>query len=164
MNAATETPAPKYDTYPLDVMSIVKLFVVGAVSGAAGWLLYLVIAHYFIDPVFCQNAGTFAVCKNGGTIAWATAHIIVMAAAVAALARFAVYRPLLVVLAVLISLWAAHTWLGGLVWYVGLLWQAVLFGIAVALFGQIARMTNFLAALLISLGLAVLLRVVLMYA
>lgn len=164
MNAVTETPAPKYDSYPLDVMSIVKLFVIGAVSGAAGWLLYLVIARYFIDPVFCQNAETFAVCKNGGTIAWATAHIIVMAAAVAVLARFAVYRPLLVVLAVFISLWAAHTWLGGLVWYVGLLWQAVLFGVAVALFGQIARMTNFLAALLISLGIAVLLRVVLMYA
>lgn len=164
MNAVTDTPAPKYDAYPLDVVSIVKLFVVGAVSGALGWLLYLAIANYFIDPVFCQNAETFGVCKNGGTIAWASAHIIVMAAAVAMLARFAVYRPLLVVLAVLISLWGAHAWLGGLAWYIGLLWQALLFGVAVALFGQIARMTNFLSALLISLGIAILLRVVLMYA
>lgn len=163
MNAEAKTPAPKYDAYPLDVVSIVKLFVVGAISGALGWLLYLAIARYFIDPVFCQSAETFGVCKNGGTIAWASAHVIVMAAAVAVLARFAVYRPLLVVLAVLVSLWAAHAWLGGLTWYVGLLWQAVLFGVAVALFGQIARMTNFLAALLISLGIAVLLRVVLMY-
>ena len=164
MNAVTDTSTPKYDAYPLDVASIIKLFVVGALSGALGWLLYLVIANYFIDPVFCQNADTFAVCKNGGTIAWATAHVIVMAASVAVLARFAVYRPLLVVIAVLISLWAAHSWLGGLAWYMGLLWQALLFGVAVALFGQIARMTNFLAALLISLGIAVLLRVVLMYA
>lgn len=164
MNAVSETSAPRYDAYPFDVASIVKLFIVGAISGALGWLLYLAIAQYFIDPVFCQNAGTFSVCKNGGTIAWVSAHVIVMAAAVALLARLAVYRPLLVVLAVLISLWSAHAWLGGMQWYVGLLWQAVLFGFAVALFGQIARMANFLAALLISLGLAILLRVVLMYA
>ncbi len=164
MNAVSENSAPKYDAYPFDVASLVKLFVIGAISGAVGWLLYLAIAHYFIDPVFCRSAETFSVCRNGGTVAWVSAHIIVMAAAVAALARFAVYRPLLVVLAVLVSLWSAHAWLGGMAWYVGLLWQAVLFGLAVTLFGQIARMMNFLAALLISLGLAVLLRVVLMYA
>lgn len=164
MTTGSETPTSKYDAYHLDVASIVKLFTVGALSGAVGWLLYMGIANYFIDPVFCRNAEMFAVCKNGGTIAWVSGHIIVLAAAVAALARFAVYRPLLVVLSVLVSLWAAHAWLGGMQWYVGLLWQAGLFGIAMALFGQIARMTNFLAALLASLGLAILLRVVLMYA
>ena len=164
MNAVSKKVAPKYDAYPLDIVALVKLFFIGAVSGAVGWLLYLGIAHYFIDPVFCRNVETFSVCKNGGTIAWVSAHVIVMVALVVALARFAVYRPLLVALAVLVTLWAAHAWLGGMQWYVGLLWQALLFGLAVALFGQIARMTSFLAALLISLGLAVLLRVVLMYA
>lgn len=164
MNADTKKSTSKYDAYPLDVAYIVKLFIVGVLSGALGWLLYLAIANYFIGPVFCSNAETFSVCKNGGTIAWASAHIIIMAVAVATLARLAVYRPLLVVLAVLVSLWSAHAWLGGMQWYIGLLWQALLFGVAVALFGQIARMTNFLVALLISLGLAILLRVVLMYA
>lgn len=162
MNASTETPAPKYDAYPFDLVSIVKLFVIGAVSGALGWLLYLAIAQYFIDPVFCSNTDTFGVCKNGGTIAWVSAHVIVMTAAVAVLAKMAVYRPLLVVLAVLLSLWSAHSWLGGMAWYVGLLWQALLFGLAVALFGWLARLTNFLAALLISIGIIVLLRVILM--
>jgi hypothetical protein len=163
MSAATNDSTPTYDAYPLDLMSVVRLVIIGAVSGAIGWLLYLGVAHYFIEPVFCRNADTFSVCRNGGTIAWATAHVVVMAAAVAVLARIAVYRPLLVVLAALVTLWAAHAWLGGLEWYYGLLWQALLFGFAFALFGQIARMTNFLAALLISVGIAVLLRVVLMY-
>lgn len=164
MNAKTDNSAPTYDAYRFDFKMILKLFVIGALTGALGWLLYLAISRYFIDPVFCQNADTFSVCKNGGTIAWITAHIIILVAAVAALAKTAVYRPLLVVLAALITLWAAHSWLGGLVWYVGLLWQALLFGLAFTLFGQIARMSNFLAALLVSVGLAVLLRVVLMYA
>ena len=164
MSAVSEDSAPKYDAYPFDPASVVRLFIVGALSGAIGWLLYLAIAQYFIDPVFCRSAETFGVCRNGGTIAWVSAHIIVLAAAVAVLARLAIYRPLLVVLAVLVALWSAHSWLGGMVWYVGLLWQALLFGFAMTLFGQIARMTNFLAALLITVGIAVLLRVVLMYA
>lgn len=164
MNAVADTPAPTYDAYPFDLAVIVRLFIVGAVSGAAGWLLYLAIAHYFIDPVFCRSAETFSVCRNGGTIAWISAHVIVMTAAVAVLARLAVYRPLLVVLGVLLSLWSAHSWLGGMEWYVGMLWQAMLFGLAVALFGWVARATNFLVALLGSIALVVLLRAVLMYA
>lgn len=164
MNAVTDNPAPTYDAYPFDLRAILKLLIVGAVSGAVGWLLYLAIAHYFVGPVFCRSAETFSVCRNGGTIAWISAHIIVMTAAVAVLARLAVYRPLLIVLGVLVTLWGAHSWLGGMEWYVGALWQALLFGLAVALFGWVARMANFLTALLISLALVVLLRVILMYA
>lgn len=164
MNDGSGNPTAKYDAYYLDVASIVKLFVIGLISGALGWLLYLGIAHFFVEPVFCRNAEMFSVCKNGGTIAWVSAHVIVLAAAVAALARFAIYRPLLVVLSVFVTLWGAHAWLGGMPWYVGLLWQVVLFGIAMTLFGQIARMTSFIAAVLVSVGLTVLLRVVLMYA
>lgn len=164
MSDQTENPAPRYDAYPFDLMTVVRLFLIGAISGAVGWLLYLAIAHYFIDPVFCRSAESFGVCKNGGTIAWISAHVIVMTAAVAVLARVAVYRPLLVVLAALLTLWSAHTWLGGMTWYVGLLWQALLFGVAMALFGWLARITNFLAALLVVIVLVILFRVVLMYA
>lgn len=151
-----------YDTYPLDVGSLLKLFIVGVAAGALGWLLYLGISHYFIEPVFCRSAETYGFCRNGGTIAWIVGHIIVLAAAVAILARFAVYRPLLIVLAVLVSLWSSHSWLGGMEWYLGLAWQAVLFGIAVAVYGWIARTTNFILALVATILVIVMARVVLM--
>lgn len=152
----------KYDPYPLDIRALIILFVTGLFTGLFGWLLYMGISEYFIEPVFCRSAETFNICSQGGTIAWVIAHIMVLAAAVAVLARIAVYRPLLVVLAVLASLWSAHAWLGGLDWYYGLAWHALLFGLSFMLFGWIARSTNFLVALIGSLVLAVAARLVLM--
>ena len=163
MKENADRSAASYDTYPLDIGALIKLFLVGLVSGILGWMLYLAVTKYFITPVFCNNADTFAICRNGGTIAWVAAHVIVMAAAVAVLARLVVYRPLLVVLGVLIALWGAHSWLGGLPWYVGLAWQGLLFGLAMAVFGWIARANQFIVALIVTLVAAILARVILMY-
>lgn len=164
MKDTTDDTPPTYDMYPLDISAIVRLLIVGALAGALGWLLYLGIIHYFISPVFCRNAETFSVCNNGGTIAWISAHVIVLAATVAALARIAVYRPLLVVLGVLLSLWGAHSWLGGMTWYAGLLWQVVLFALAMAVFGWVARTTSFVSALIVSVGIVIIARLVLLAA
>lgn len=162
MNAvANDTSAPTYDAYPVDSSAILRLFIVGIVMGLLGWLLYLGIARYFIEPVFCQSATTFGVCQNGGTIAWVSAHVIVLAAAVAVLARFAVYRPLLVVLGVFAALWGAHTWLGAMTWYTGALWQAVLFGLAFAVFGWVARAANFVLSVVLLVLLVIVSRAVL---
>jgi len=162
MSEEVKRRVPVYDPYPLDMLALVRLILVGAITGIVGWLLYLAIANFFIEPVFCQSAETYSVCRSGGTIAWIGAHVIVLAAATAVLARLAVYRPLLIVLAVLVSLWGAHSWLGGMEWYVGLFWQAVLFGAAFAVFGWIARLPNFLLALILTIIVTVLSRIVLM--
>lgn len=164
MSTAVNEAAPHYDPYPFDLPSIIRLLIVGAVSGAVGWLLYMAISQFFIEPVFCANANTFSVCNNGGTIAWVSAHVIVIAGMVAVLAHLAIYRPLLVALGVFLSLWSAHAWLGGMAWYVGLGWQALLFGLSVALFGWIARLTNFVVAVIVSVAVVILARVVLMLA
>jgi hypothetical protein len=155
---------PRYDPYQFDAMMLARLVVVGALTGIVGWGLYLLIARYFVDPVFCQSADTFAVCKNGGTIAWTAAHVIAAAAAVAALAKLAVYRPLLVLIGVLVALWGAHAWLGGMAWYVAMLWQAGLFAAAFAVFGWMARITNFAVSAAVVVLLAVAFRAVLMFA
>lgn len=164
MSTVVNEEAPRYDAYPFDLPVLIRLFVIGIVTGVAGWALYLAISKFFIGPVFCASPETFSVCQNGGTIAWISAHVIVMAALVAVLARLAVYRPLLVALGVLLSLWGTHAWLGGMAWYVGLLWQGFLFGIAVALFGWIARTTSFATALIVSVAVVIIARVVLLAA
>lgn len=159
------TPASvRYSTYAFNPGVLLRLAGIGAIMGALGWLLYLAITAYFVAPVFCSNVETFAVCKNGGTIAWVAGHIIAAAVALVLMIRFAVYRPLLVIIAAFASLWAAHAWLGGMSWYAGLLWQIVLFALAVMLFGWIARMRNFWAALIVVVVLVVAARIVLMNA
>ncbi len=162
MNATPTDTAPQYDPYTIDVKSLIRLSLIGFVTGVIGWLVYMAISQFFIEPVFCSSAETFAICKNGGTIAWVSAHIVVLAAATAALARLGVYRPLLIIIGVLVALWGAHSWLGGLQWYSAMVWQGLLFGVAMALFGWIARIPNFLFATLATTGAALVARVVLM--
>lgn len=153
-----------YDAHPFDLGAIIRLTIIGVVSGVTGWLLYLLLSQYVIEPVFCQSTSTYAVCRNGGTIAWVSAHVVTLAAALAILAKQAVYRPLLIVLAVFISLWAAHSWLSTFPWYLGLAWQALLFGLAFAIFGWVARASNFIFALVATIAVVVIARLALMAA
>lgn len=156
------TPAPRYDIYGFDSVALARLALVGFVAGVVGWLLYLGIAQFIVEPVFCRDADAFAVCRNGGTVAWVTAQVLVLAASVAVLARLAIYRPLFVVLGVLVALWAAHSWLGVMPWYIGMLWHGALFAAGFAVFGWLARIPNFLIALISALGVAVVARLILM--
>lgn len=164
MKAATKETNVTQDPYQFDVRSFLITAAIGAATGLVGWLLYLGVANYFIEPIFCKDASTYGVCRNGGTIAWIASHVVVVAAAVAAMARFAVYRPLLVAIGVIAALWGAHAWLGTMAWYMGGLWQTLLFALAFALFAWIARAKNFLVALIVTLAVVVAARVILLYA
>ena len=158
----SKSPAPQYDPYPFDLMALARLLVIGFVVGMLGWLLYLGIAQFIIEQIFCRNADSFGVCRNGGTVAWAAAQVVVMIAALAALARLAVYRPLFIILGVFIALWSAHAWLGVLPWWGAMLWHGALFALAFAVFGWLARIQSFIVALIIGLVVIVLSRVILM--
>lgn len=160
--AKQAAPAPRYDAYIFDSTALARLVLIGLVSGILGWLLYLGIAQYIVEPVFCRDANAFAVCRNGGTVAWVVAQVIVLAAGVAVLARLAIYRPLFIVLGVIVALWSAHSWLGVMPWYSAMLWHGALFAAAFAVFGWLARIPRFFVALVAALAVAVLARLVLM--
>lgn len=162
MAKKTPVPTPRYDVYIFDPTALARLALIGFVVGVIGWLAYLGIANFIIEPIFCRNTDSFGICRNGGTVAWVVGQVIVLGASVAALARLAVYRPLFIVLGVLISLWAAHSWLGVLPWYAGMFWHGLLFAIAFAAFGWLARIPSFLIALIGALAAIVIARVVLM--
>lgn len=116
---------------------------VGFVVGLVTWLLNLGIQHYFIEPIFCHNADSFGVCAQGGTVAWVVAIVIGMAVGLFTLVRFNVFRPLLVILASIISLWGVANWLGPLDWWQAMLWHGALFALAFGLFSLIARIERF---------------------
>ena len=143
-----------------DRRSVLGTVLTGLVVGVVGWLLSLAIQTWIIDPVFCRSPQTFAVCVNGGTIGWVIAMILVSIASLLSLVRNGVFRPLLVVLASLIALWGASAWLGPLAWWQGMLWHGVLFALAYALFAWVARLSNFLIAVIVTIVLIVAARLV----
>ena len=149
------------DRYPINLGVLVPAFVIGALVGAVGWLFNLLIVNYFVDPVFCNNPDSVGACMNGGTIAWVLAHLLVVAASIVAMVRFAIYRPLLVAIAVIAAVWGINGWLGGLNWWSATLWQALVFGLGYAAFAWVARITQFWFAVVAMVIIVVIARLVL---
>lgn len=129
--------------------TIIGSAVIGLVSGALSWGLSLVLQKYFVEPVFCRSADSFGICANGGTLAFNLALVLVAIAAVIALVRVEGYRPLLVAIAAVATLWSANTWLGVQSWWEATLWMAFLSMMAYLVYSWIARITVFPVSVLL---------------
>jgi hypothetical protein len=123
--------------------TIIGSGLIGFVSGALAWGISLVLQKYFIEPIFCHSVTSFGICSNGGTYAFNTALIIAAIVAVIALVRVEGYRPLLVAIATVATLWSANTWLGVQSWWEATLWMALLSALAYLVYSWIARIVNF---------------------
>lgn len=133
---------------------------VGLVVGLVGWLLNMFFRQAVVVPLFCNSPDSFGVCNNGGTYTWWAATVILTVASLFVMVRRNVYRPLLVVMAVIASLWGSWLWLGYLEWWHATLWQGVLFGLGYALFTLIARIANFGISLGVMVAVVIALRLI----
>jgi hypothetical protein len=131
---------------------------VGAGVGFFGWLLTLAINSWFLQALLCRSADTATACANSPAIAWGAAHVIVGLFSLFVLIRTNVFRPLLVVLAAMITLWMIGLWFISMTWYVGLGWETLLFALAFMLFAWIVSLNNFVVALIIAVVVVVLTR------
>lgn len=140
-------PRPKFAE--MTIRTVVQIFVLGAVLGLIAWAVSAAVANYVISPLFCKaDGGNFSVCAQGGLLASNIASLLVGALAVVALLRLGVFRPLLISLAVVISLWGIGPWTGALPWYEALAWTALLYAVAYLVFSWLARIRVFWIALL----------------
>jgi len=160
MTAMADTTVKQPIYIGSDARSIVATIVTGFAVGASAWLLNLAVQRFFVEPVFCNNADSFAMCANGGTIAWVLAIIITSAIGLFALVRIGIFRPLLVALAATIALWGISSWLGPVVWWEATLWHGLLFALAYILFMWIARAERFPVAFIATILAIILLRIV----
>lgn len=149
------------DPYPLTMRLLISALLIGALTGAIGWLINIFLQSYFIEPVFCASPDTSSVCTNGSVIAWTLAHVLVIGASVVAMVSAVIYRPLLVALATFVTVWGIHGWLDGLEWWSATLWQMLIFALAYGAFAWIARTVQFWAAAVITVAVVVLCRLAL---
>lgn len=143
----TTEPQPKIaDIQPL-TMAYVALS--GLILGFIAWGLTALISNYVIDPLFCRtDSANFSVCAQGGSLASNVALIFASGFGLLALVRLGIFRPLLVALASAITLWGLGTWVGGMEWYVALLWSGVLFALAYATYTWLSQIRSFVIALI----------------
>lgn len=129
------------DDVPLSHIGAIAI--VGALVGIATWLLSLLLQTAVIEPLFCRSADQFAICGSGGTIAFSIAAVIAHIAGLFALVRIGTYRPLLVVLATIVTLWGIQLWLGSLQWFEATLFYGFVVAVCYALYAWLSRVVSF---------------------
>lgn len=150
------TSAPEPLAYvPATRNEVIRVIALGLLAGLAVPLLSMLVANYVIDPIFCRTgANTFNICANGGIVANHVAAIIVAVVSFLILTQWAVYRALLLVIAVTIAMWGLKKYADPLTsgpWSEYYLFFMLLHGLAYAFFYWVLRMRNFIASLILTI-------------
>lgn len=135
-----------------------KVLLLGAVAGLAIWGISVLADKYIFQALLCQNDALR--CDMTSQYSMIGAMVVVGVLALLGLIRLAVFRPLLVVLAVMVSLWSLTEVLWTTEWYYAALGSVLLYALAYATFSWIARILNFWIALIICVILVVAIRFV----
>jgi len=128
----------------------------GFIAGMILWLLTLGLKAYVLTPIFCGNNASF--CSATPTIAYVIALLIAHFIGLVILIRIGTLRPLLVVLATILTLWNVYFWLAGTTWWVGMLFTGGLVGLSYLFFAWISRLSHTVVAVVMTIVLALLLR------
>lgn len=145
---------------PMTPRELVSTILTGVAVGLLVAVLYFLLNKFVFGAVLCRPQST-ADCSQAPNYSMIVALIVASIAGVAGLARARVYRPLLIVLAAAIALWGFQSAVTNVVWYWALLATMVLFGLAYGLFGWLARIRNFILALVVTIVIVILVRWVL---
>lgn len=149
---------------PTSTQEIARVILVGAGVGLLVTLLSELIQRFFIQPVFCNPAGEVStVCANGDAIAFNSTLVIISIAAVAVMVKMGIFRPLLVAVGPLASLWGINSYLNSLSALEFGFWMLILFSLAYVLFYWLMRARNFVVSLVALIIAVVIIRLVLYY-
>lgn len=153
----TDTQSAEFPSGIIDMRPdvVVRVAILGLGLGIGVWLLALLFNRFLIEPIFCANQASGGICADTEDVAGNIALILGAIGGVLGLVRLGVYRPMLVAIAVAISLWGLGGWLGGLVWYEALGWTALIYMVAYAAFAWLVRPRNFFVVLIMLLVLIV---------
>lgn len=158
-DSTAQTDSPYIPSSRQDIAQVVSL---GLASGALIVILGELLQRFLINPVFCQNASGGDICGPTGLMGFYVSTVIVTILSVITLARFGIFRPLLIAVGAAIALWGikADLQAAGLIEYP--FWVIVLYGLAYVLLYWMLRARNFIVSLILVVVAVVALRLVFM--
>ena len=145
----------------MTMRDLLQVVLAGVIVGLMMIALWYIFEKYIYTPVLCEGSALPGRCENKDYFSSGLAMIVSAMAGLFMVVRQRVFRPLLVVLLVTISLWNVSLLLTTLPWWGACLGAAILFGIAYAVFAWVAQLRNLLLAVGVSIVLVVLTRLVL---
>ncbi len=151
----TDNQAPKF--VDIDRQSLGAAALIGLGVGILIWLVSWFFQHVIFNSLICHSS--VATCADNGNVAFNVAAVLMAVVGVVALVRTGVYRPVLVALGAIVSLWSLQTLLQGLGWFEALAWTAGLYALAYALFAWVLKIYNMIIAVVLLVILVVLARI-----
>ncbi len=129
------------------------IVLIGALSALITVVVGGLLNQFVVAPALCGSAAE-AVCNNSTSVSYHISSLIAAVAAVPLLVNLSVYRPLLVVIAMMIGSWGLYNLPFPLInspwyWKIGLIFFAN--GLALLVFSWLLRSYNFVFAIVLSL-------------
>ncbi len=126
---------------PLETKRVLMVMLTGAGVGFVVWGLTTVLSNYILSGILCH--GSAMVCAAASQYGEILASIIAAGAGLFVLVRLQVFRPLLVALGVLASLWGIVALASALPWYGIMLSCMFLYAVSYLAFTWLARLRSF---------------------
>ena len=153
------TDARQQTVVPMSIKELIRIGAIGAVVGALSVGLYALFYNLVFQAVMCRPQ-SMTTCAQAPGYAAILTLVLASLVALTVLARLRTYRPLLAVLATAFALWGIQLTMVNLPWYGALISMTLLGAISFALFAWIARIRSFILALVVTVVLVTIVRLV----
>jgi hypothetical protein len=141
---------------------LARVLISGFVIGLITYALYVTLDRYVFTPTLCGDvAGLAERCQSKEEFSSVLAMVLSGILALIALIQTRVYRPLLVVLLVTISLWGVPIVATSLPWWAFTGIMGVIFALTYAAFAWLVQVRNLYLAIGISIAFLIVLRLIL---
>lgn len=141
-------------------VEIIRTLIIGALVGIIVWGLAWLLNAWVFHPLMCST-DVVAKCNISSDYAAIAAQIIAAVVGLIALVRQRIFRPLLIVIAVTLTLWGMIGDMSGWVWYGALIASIVTYALAYAVYMLLARIRMLLLSVVAMVVLFVITRLML---
>lgn len=153
-----ETPANRV-LVEVRFIDIFRVFLIGVGSGLLIWALQWVLYHWLFSPLMCGSA-SIDKCDQSAPIAAILAQIVGGIAALIALVRLREFRPLLIVLFAVVTLWNVVAIFASWPIWATIIGMMIVYGLGYALFTILGRVRSLIIAVVLMLICLVITRLV----
>ncbi len=156
-----EARDPRVTWVTMNWRAIISIGLIGLLVGVVTYALNLVLLNYVFEPIMCRESVMDARCGNKEGFASAVAIILGSMVGLVFLVRERVYRPLLVILAVGLSMWGVFSVVTAMPWLMATATIAIAFALSYMLFAWVVQPISLAVALALATVAVVAIRLVL---
>jgi len=132
----------------MNVRTITNIFLYGLLVGIVTFAAYLLLERFAFEPILCRESAALARCDSREAIASGTAIVLSSMLGLILLVRERVYRPILAIIGVAVSLWGLFGLVASLPIILAAVVSVILFAVAYVLFSWLVQPTSLVISII----------------